>query len=90
MEKQTETLITLRLYEAEQKGAFCYYGSEILSISVYFTVERQKAQKHVLMTFDDYVLEMFGFDIAYNKEHIHRIAGLLSRVTAVLAERFKL
>ena len=90
MEKQSETLVTLRLYETEQTGACCYYGTELLSISVYLTTERLIPKQHVVLTFNDYVLEMSGFQMAYTPENLRRINILLTSITTIIAERFKL
>ena len=90
MEKQAETLVTLRLYITEQKGACCYYGTELLSISVYLATERLIPKRHVVLTFDKYVLEMSGFQMAYTPENLRRIKVLLTSITAILTERFTL
>jgi uncharacterized protein YutD len=91
MEKPAETLVTLRLYEAVQyEDTYRYYGIEQLSISIYSTEQRHRAQRHVLVTSGKYVLEMCGFEVAYSAGNLRRVTGLLKSINAIIAERFNL
>ena len=91
MEKQSETLVTLRLYETVQQDDSCrYYGIEQLSMSIYSTVQLERGQRHVLVTSGKYTLDMCGFEVAYSAENLQKITSLLLSITAIIAERFKL